>query len=382
MRNTFSIATLLIATSMPISVYAGEKDGPFSFGGVYIADYMNNYDGGIKEGTAYLDGLFIEGGYENNIGALKLRGKIGGFYVNGAEFSSNHVGDLQGISNVETGYGGLFLANLWLELGMGAELDGESAGLIRVGILDLNSVFDAPGVSGIFLNPSHGIIPTFSQTGLVGPSIFPSSGLAVTGQLRLSENLRLRSGAFDALPAKIDKLNHIDLTLNKEQGALFVGEAEWKSPLLRLVVGGFGYSAKVDSLDAISTGKNGGFYSTAELNPEGKISGFVRYGTAKEKLNSIENYLGAGLVANDVLGFKEHVFGVSLANAQLSNAAKALLANPKDTETTYEITYSLPIGPRVTVQGDYQFVKNPAGDGDIKDANIVGLRVSYSFGDN
>ena len=49
----------------------------------------------------------------------------------------------------------------------------------KAGLYDLNTEFDVVETAGLFINSSHGIGPDFSQSGVNGPSIFPTTSLGI-----------------------------------------------------------------------------------------------------------------------------------------------------------------------------------------------------------
>ena len=73
-------------------------------------------------------------------------------------------------------------------------------GGIKTGLIDLNSEFDTKDTGSLFINSAHGIGTEFSQTGRNGPSIFPSTSLAVRADAALGNGLTVRVGFFDAVP--------------------------------------------------------------------------------------------------------------------------------------------------------------------------------------
>ena len=69
---------------------------------------------------------------------------------------------------------------------------------IKFGLYDLNSEFDAIEAAALFINPSHGIGPDFSQSGRNGPSIFPLTSLALRADYKLDDHWLVRAVILDA----------------------------------------------------------------------------------------------------------------------------------------------------------------------------------------
>jgi porin len=54
---------------------------------------------------------------------------------------------------------------------------------------------------------------------------------------------------------------------------------------------------------------------------------------------------------------------------------KALIGGNISQETNYELSYQAEIKPRFIMQPDLQYIKNPSGDADTKDALVIGVRL-------
>lgn len=376
-----------MATSSPSAVLAnnGPDDtpsSPWSFSGTYVGDFLSNVDGGISEAGAYIDNTTIQVDFDGSRSRLKgLRGTIGVIYNNGGTFSGRRIGDIHGTSNIEAGEAGFYMSEAWLSYGFGREILGEAATMIKVGVIDLNTVFDAPNVSGIFINSSHGIIPTFAQTGNNGPSIFPQLGLGVVGQYRLSESLAIRGGAFDATPGNPNDPSKIDIAWRKKDGTLWVGEGELSGETGRIVLGGFGYSKSTATLLGAPDKKNSGMYAQAEVNATENLALFARGGIADAEINMIDKYWGAGLTYSGLFSSDgDDVLGFAIADARLSDDGRAAFGGLEANETNYELTYARNITKNLAIQGDVQYIVNPGADPIRRNATAIGMRIKYAFG--
>ena len=101
---------------------------------------------------------------ENN--KLKIYESI--FWVNGQSIANN----IQGISNIEADRGFEILES-WVQF------ESNSTFSLEFGIVNFNSQFDHIDEADFFINPSQGIGPDLSNTGLYGPSIFPYTSLGI-----------------------------------------------------------------------------------------------------------------------------------------------------------------------------------------------------------
>ena len=68
-----------------------------------------------------------------------------------------------------------------------------------VGLYDLNTEFDALESAGLFLNSSQGIGPEFAQSGLNGPSIFPTTTLGLRAKWAPGSRFYLESVVLNGL---------------------------------------------------------------------------------------------------------------------------------------------------------------------------------------
>lgn len=90
--------------------------------------------------------------------------------IHGGCVSNEAVGNAQIVGNIDAPAGiRPFEAYVAMRFGPG---DGS---LIKVGLIDLNSEFDVQGAGAFLINTSHGIGLDFSQSGINGPSIFPTT---------------------------------------------------------------------------------------------------------------------------------------------------------------------------------------------------------------
>ncbi|MDQ3482646.1 MAG: carbohydrate porin, partial [Pseudomonadota bacterium] len=161
-----------------------EEEPAIDLSVIYTAEVFRNTRGGLGRGTRYLDNfdmtLTVDG--ERALGWRGATLFAYGLYNNGEPFSDDLVGAVQGVSNIETGVGAARLYEAWIEQRFASD-----RASVKLGLYDLNSEFDAIEAAALFLNPSHGIGPDFSQSGRNGPSIFPVTSLAIRGDYRLAD---------------------------------------------------------------------------------------------------------------------------------------------------------------------------------------------------
>lgn len=364
-----------LVTATSVQAQQSQDASPVSIEGNLTIDVLSNLRGGIKEGTRTLNNASVQVNYDGAAHGLRgIKASIGALYNGNKSFSGDLVGDLQGVSNIETGTEALRPYEVWI-----AKEFGEEGSYLKVGLVDLNGTFDAPGASALFLNSSHGIVPTFAQSGLNGPSIFPTLGWALIGEVALNANLKLRAGVFDPVPGDPLKPDRTDLRWRTDDGVLSVLEIEQQGKAWRWVLGGWAYSqASIDSRARLQSG-NSGLYGTVEYDINTATSAFLRAGTAKSDFNDVDRYVGAGLVwTGPLVGRTEDQFGIALAHVRTTPIAR--FGGLSNTETSIEMTYAAPIVGGFSLQGDVQYVVDPGIDQSTKDALVAGLRLSWAFG--
>ena len=342
---------------------------------VYTFDVWRNARGGLRRGWRYLDNLDVTLTVDADR-ALGWRGATlfaYGLYNNGASLSGDLVGDAQTVSNIETGVRAARLYEAWAE----QRFAGDRAS-IKAGLYDLNSEFDTTEAGSLFLLSSHGIGPDLGQSGENGPSIFPSTSLAVRADYRPADGWTVRAAALDGVPGDPDRPARTAIRLGGGDGALLVGEVAYERGGTKAAVGAWTYTARFNAIEGGRRGGNDGVYLLVErpLTASG-LSGFARLGFADTGINPIGRYAGGGLVQTGLLRRDDRA-GVSLAVADFGGPyRRATAADAR--EVILEATYRTPLGPWLTIQPDVQYVINPGGDPAVADALVLGLRVEVGF---
>ncbi|MDH4229870.1 MAG: carbohydrate porin [Nitrospirota bacterium] len=361
-------------------------DKGITFEAVYTGEYFVETSGGVAHGDGYLDNRDIS----LELDAETLWGWHGAtwfFYAlgNDGNSPSRFVGDAQATSNIETGVYTWKLYEAWLEQKFG---EGTSA---KLGLIDLNSEFDVTETAGLFLSSSHGIGPDFSQSGLGGPSIFPTTSLALRLETHFGENAYLRAGMFDGVSGDLNnpKGTQVELHPGKE-GWLVTVEAGLQQgldeddtrPFHKYALGYWTYTEDVPATDTVTgnpeTGS--GFYAIADRALGDNLSAFLRLGMASDKAYGIGSYVGTGAVLTGVFG-EDDQLGLGIAHAIIGDTLAQSVPAPglENAETSIELTYCTQIAPWLTVQPDVQHVFAPAADPTLDDATIVSLRFEAAF---
>ncbi|XHR99135.1 porin [Sphingomonas sp. DBB INV C78] len=364
---------------------AETAEPPVRLGGSYVADALSNTSGGIERGTAYMGKLELT--VEADGAVIGLDGAQ--FYasaeqVHGRQLSAELVGDGQTVSNIEA-VPALRLFEAWVDAPLG---DHASA---KLGMIDLNSEFDVQNVGGIFLNSSHGIGPEYAQSGLNGPSIFPTTALGLVTRVGAGE-WSARFAVFDAEAGDPDHPKRTVIRFPPKHGVLLAAEVERALGEASAVkIGGWAYSSHFDAIDEVDAAgdpvrKRGsrGLYATIEGRlagsaERGAFDGWLRVGIAEDEVNPIGSYFGGGVN----YGTDASRFGFAISHARLGDPAiRAGIDagdDPKRAETALELTWARRVAPWLTLQPDLQYVINPGWRADLGDAFVAGVRFIFEL---
>lgn len=375
------------------------NDAGLTFDFIYKAEVIANIKNGLNRGSKALDNIDLmlsadlakTIGWENTNIFLYVLGNSGGV-------PNDLCGTLQGISNIET-VPAWKLYQLLIEKTF---FDGRFS--VKTGLYDLNSEFDTKETSGIFINPSHGIGPDFSQSGLNGPSIFPTTSMAVRFKYEFENGNYLQTAILDGVPGNPDNPFGTFVLFNKNDGLLLATELGLvdnidEQLLGKIAVGAWIYTSSSEKYNFVDNNfnyfsyeNNFGFYLNAEkllsnnqTASGSNLYGFMRIGYANENVNPVDFYFGAGLKFTGLLsGREEDEFGVAFALAHNSTSFRKAAVifdevSVRPFELNFEATYMLYLTPWLIIQPDIQYIINPSYCTQFNNAFTVGSRMHIVF---
>lgn len=384
MATLSRLGTGIIATyALGLGAAQAQEAEPsaFALSVTYKADVASVLSGG-REGGVFLDNLDVE--FDADLSrAMRWSGATAHVHLlnNSGAAPNDRAGTLQGIDNIEVARQRGRVFEAWLQQ---AFADGRAS--IRAGLYDLNSEFYSDDAAGLLLAPAFGIGSELAATGPNGPSIFPSTALAIRGEWRPREDLTLRAAVLNARAGVLGDPGSVDLDF--DDGALFIAEAAWDGPVA-LTVGGWRYSERQDDIRDIDGAGNPfarraqGAYVTAERRILGddddarRTTAFTRVGVSDGDTTSFVGGWQAGLLVEGVTpGRPESAFSFGAYQGVLSDKHRAnerdLGVDADRAETSFEITYSDRLCKWLSVQPDLQYFPNPGADG-ARDAVWAGL---------
>jgi porin len=347
----------------------------------YTSEIFSNLYGGIKRNTDYLHNLDVIFDFDMNkiIGwndasiNLYILGNHGGI-------PNEQVGTIQGVSNIAA-HNTWKLYELWLE----QKFFNEKLSFL-FGLYDLNSEFDVRETSSIFINPSHGIGPEFSLTGKNGPSIFPTTSLAIRLKYNFSDSFSIKSTILDGIPGDIENPNNTQVMLGENDGLLIAAELTFANNsesnynnYFKYGIGGWFYTEKFETFpnssfeNRVPEKGNYGLYGFAEShlisenkNGEQGLAGFVRFGITNKNVNKVCTYYGTGINYLGLIpGRDDEILGLAIGTSKNSNDFRISQFGNSQTQKTktheyiIELTYKINLLDYLSIQPDVQYVINP-----------------------
>ena len=341
MKKTLSLLLIAVLFLGINKAYSQER---LNFNAEYAGDFLYNV-GGLENGGGYLGYAKIGMGAELWKGASLY---VGGGTTHGITPSEMFIGDYQVVNNIEAG-NHAFMEHLSLRQYFGKFS-------VKVGLQDMNENFAAIDAAGEYLNSSFGIHPAISTN--MSVAIFPLTGLGAELHYDINDNWHVQVAVYDGEIPSFEDNNPYNLNwrLNKDEGALFIGEGQYIRDNGTYQLGAFYHTAE----------KKYGFYVNAEQevwnNETRSLKPFVQASFANgilatQQLSNLttQNYLhlAAGLNLEGVFS-KE-----SLDMAGLAFTSVFLL--DKKAETAIELFYQYQITDNLLIKPDVQYVVNPAG---------------------
>jgi porin len=367
-----------------------KEEGGIKFDLLLKADGISVFKGGIKRGTTGFTNFDARvSGDLGQVGLSDTSFNLRGLSNLGGKPNRNNVGSIMGVDNIEVDTNTAKIFEAWVD----QKLRGGVS--VLFGLYDLNSEFYATSTSGLFMNPPAGIGVEMAETGRNGPSIFPTSSVALRLKWAPAENCYVIAGLLDGVPGDPNNPRHTQIRFDKGDGTLRiveVGRAVEKGPLSKIGVGVWSYTGSFDDLtdtDALGAPvrrhNNAGAYVVAEHAINEQTSGFLRFGFANSSINPVARSVQFGAVSTGVIpGRDDDPVGVSLQAMQLGDkglqAAAAAGTTLTRSEASVELTWRAPINKNFAVQPFTQAVWHPGADPAVNTAFLVGLRVEIGLG--
>ena len=372
-------------------------DRGVTLGLIYTGEMVSILSGGVRRKTVYLDNmdLTLTLDVERLLGWSGARVFVYGLGNRGGNPSS-HVGDAQGVSNIEA-FDTWKLFEAWVE----QQLFDARLSLL-LGLYDLNAEFDYAETAQLFLHSSFGIGPDFSLSRQNGPSVFPTTSLGVRLRLQPDPTWYWQTAVLDGVAGDPDDPGGTQVVFGAHDGVLVASELAYLFDVHaaagrygKYALGAWVYSDGPDDGGtagrAACCGGAYGLYGLAEqvvyrhvTDPRRGLALFARLGFAEARVNPFSVYTGGGLVYTGLLSRRpEDRCGLGIAAAHHSGrfrpTRRAAGHAVADAEIALELTYRAGLTAWWTVQPSLQYILNPGTEPGLADAVLVGLRFEVVF---
>ncbi len=351
---------------------------------MYTGESAHNLRGGVKTGDAYLGNLDLTVQWLG-LDVFAPEASVFAYVLgNHGESPSELIGDVQVFSNIDAPET-LKLYEFWFEQPFAA-----GAASLKMGLMDLNGEFDVIDSAGLFQNSSFGIGPDFSQSGVNGPSIFPSTSFGVRWATAIRANSFAQCIVLDGVPGDPDNEKGTHIQFNSGDGVLMTCEAGYRANaqtmpngVSKWALGSWRYSAMSTTIDGQHKDNNDGVYLLAEhsvwRHSDRRVDVFARFGRANDRVNAFARYVGTGVVLNGVVAedYSDQI-GLAIASVQASDqfreAESTAERQLRQRETTFELAYRYSVNDWLTLQASLQRIHNPGLDPSLNDATAIALR--------
>lgn len=353
-RDTFivTILTLLVAGG---SHPALAQDSTRTFVPVlsYTADLVVNTCGGIKTGAVY-QGYAVAGVEINPWKNGCFRFTVGS--THGGEPTGTLVGDWQEMDNIESG-NHIMPLDAWYSHTINKVT-------IKAGLQSGDDNYSVFAAANNLQNTAFGGNAVFMSGGNV-PTM-PTSGLGVTAEWQISDATSWQAGVFGHI-IELNQDNDFCIKHKlSDNGYLFVTEGQFTPTQALVLTAGAYYHTDND---------NYGFYAACEksfhLQGNRAVNTFVTGGYAPRAIDAATASITCGASLTSV-------FSKGGADALTAGLATAHL-NGHRWEKAIELNYNYQLNDHFYVSPDVQWILDPIGVEDAKNALVCTLRLGFEL---
>jgi porin len=344
----------------------------------YKSDYVSNLSGGIEKKSAYLDNFDAWGEFdlEKILGVKGLSLVLYGLGNRGGDPSS-FVGDSFVTSSIESP-NTFKLYEAYLKQNVDDRMS------VLFGLRDLNADFNSAESTKPFINSTFGISQAISQTGSNGPSIFPTTALALSLKYESPSSFYFASALFNAKAGDPERPTGTQVDTAMNEGALMIWEAGFSKSEsdhpFKYGAGAWTYTKNGDAIDSEKgTAKNSGFYLLGDQMLIKHVSVFAKFATASSLINTFDAAAETGIVYRDLLGvFPGDALVFGYARGWASSDYQSL-NDSTGMESVAEVAYRMEFSHGISVTPDFQYVTHPGLSKDLQNAKVGTLRLEISF---
>lgn len=337
----------------------------------YTHDFISN-TGGAKSGPRNIGALDIY--IESDLSKYtSLQGEFMAHYIHINQNDSRaSIGDAQGASNIDMPVQVDRVVDLWYQQNWTAKFK------TLVGIHDISTEFDVTESSLGFLNSSFG---TSAELSALGLSIYPITSVGTRTQYSFTDELSLKTGLYNTNVGDESTYRSFHTSMDKNEGYVHISEIAYQRDDQKIGLGIWNFTKTQEKLAADGRANAYGTYGLYEKEIGHNTWAFGRLGWADPTVSSIHSNMATGVVHRGILQRKKinDEVGIGMSQVHFSRQHLKNIAIEEDSSTTaqetaYEAYYQFQPMRILTLRPDIQYITNPSGINNLKDAWAVGLR--------
>jgi porin len=361
----------------------------------YTGEISDNAAGGLRDGASYMNNVLAQ----LHLDAAQVFGWTGGsfvaegFYENATSLDTQYVGAIQDPSVIDTSGVAVFrVYQAYYKQNFGDTN-------VLLGIYDAQTEFGSTKPMDIFFNGAYAWTTTLDQSGLNGPSSYPSTSFGLRVRQKFGPYWRIQAAVLDGEPDSAKDPRATAVNFNKTNGALLIGEVDYlPSRTAKIMAGFWDYTGAFPAIDETATnglprqvfGSAGGYVGGAtrlySLSPHRGLDVFATFGFADGTRQIVDRSLNAGLTFTGPFDDRPNdKFGIAVGTAHAGDAyrhAQIASNDPVNSyETNFEMTYRAQINGWLTIQPDVQYWIDPDVDPALKNDLLIMIHfeISHAF---
>lgn len=358
----------------------------------YSGEAADNPIGGLHNGATYMNNVLgqLTVNTDSAFGWSGGKFVVQAFYENADSLDTQYVGALQDPSLIDTSGVAMFrLYQAYYQQILG-NTD------LLFGIYDLETEFGITRPMDIFFNGAYAWTTTLDQSGVNGPSTYPSTSLAFRIRQTINDHWSVQAAVLDGVPDSVKYPNINAANINRDAGALLIAEADYTpTRTTKLMAGYWDYTGKFEALGEPSPdglqryvfGSSGGYIGGAtrlySQTARRGLDVFANLGIATSQTQQADRSLNLGVTYTglfDARPIDRFGFAVGIAHAgtpyrQMQTASGE---GVEVYETNFEMTYRAPITRWLVIQPDIQYWINPNMDPTLKNDLLFMLHFEIS----
>ncbi len=338
----------------------------------YTGEVFADANGGMQTGVVYT-GL-LQGTLDWHWGSWTAHGDA--YFPHGDSLSQHDVGDFSVVSNIDAVHQ-LRLHELWGQRQFGPV----SA---RIGLLAADTEFWGSDTAALFVSSAFGA-PSVISGNLPHAPIFPQGVLGARAAYDLGKKDTLRVALIDGDGGDPASANRHGLRIDLDHGALLVVEDQHlfgtvAAPTASARISAFFRTRDSTDIDGPSARGTWGMIGVIDHTINKRLVWFGRVGVADHDRSTVPWSLETGVNVGAVFG-PRNTLGLAFAYVDLNKQLRSP-DNPQGLrhEAILESTLNMPFNERITLQPDLQYVFDPGGTANARNALVVGVRVNLVLG--